>query len=436
MNSGKSIKLTFDAKKKQYRKMIGKRQFWLGNDRDKALSLALDIRQIWQDEYEARGLTEWMPDDLMHIDLLKRMQHEPSLMTKASEILDVMKGFVEDDLSQRKVVIRETELTEATGTLSEAIAAYQQIVRSSKAKNANWAKELARRVGMIQDVLGDIALADFSYDSISKLVDTWVGRCKDNEYAAETLKGMLRAAKQFVKWLDSTDKFHWRIPRGSDDCFKMPSGLRGGGGGPRTFATEELQRLYQNARTNRLRLLMLLQLQCGFYQEDCATLTPAMCHLNAPQAYIQRPRHKTKQPGKWWLWPETETLLKEELAARPEADSNQPFLLTEERNPLVRVKADGSKLDSMALAWKRLRDACGLKSVAGTSLKYLRKTGSQLVRNRGGQEFADAFLAHKTRGIGASYHAFQKWDELGKFILEAREDVAKMFEPLPTDGKV
>jgi hypothetical protein len=49
MQPPKEIKLTWAKDKSQFRKYIGGRQHWLGNDRAKAMRLAWDIQAIWED---------------------------------------------------------------------------------------------------------------------------------------------------------------------------------------------------------------------------------------------------------------------------------------------------------------------------------------------------------------------------------------------------
>jgi hypothetical protein len=122
-----------------------------------------------------------------------------------------------------------------------------------------------------------------------------------------------------------------------------------------TFSVDEIRQLWQLA-TERMRLYLLLGLNCGFTQVDISTL-----HWNhyKADATIDRLRHKTKHHTHairqvFKLWPETNSLLLKFATA-----GDGLMLQTTTGNELVtgRINDDGSvtETDSIRLAFNRLR---------------------------------------------------------------------------------
>ena len=433
--SQNGVKVT--AHSKGYRKMVGGHLFHLGQDQAKALTLAVRIKEVWR-MTRSPGRKGWDEDALALAKNLVQLEHGREL--EAPPPMDPSMAIQVAQRRNRPIApladLKGPLFEQPPARLSEAIKAFEDRIQDSENRSKFWKDELCRRVGLVQDTLGDMPLAEFGHDAISKLVETWAGRCKGRKakWSPETLKDLLRAARQFVDWLDCTEKFKWEAPRRFERLFKIPPGLPPAvRHNHRAFTVEELQQLYQAAWSDRLRLLLLLGLQCGFYQSDCASLTGDMCHLDEKDPFISRPRGKTGQPGRWGLWPETADLLKAEKR-KTRRSGSKPLLLNEDGELLVRGNEDGQKLDSVRLLWRRLLAKCGFSGRAGYGYKYLRKTGSQLVRTIGGHELAEAFLAHKTRGIGAHYHEFLDWTRLDEAIMKMREQLAKMFEPV-VEGK-
>lgn len=173
---------------------------------------------------------------------------------------------------------------------------------------------------------------------------------------------------------------------------------------------------------------MVLALNLGATQIDLATITPEMLHLKADVPYLERPRSKTGVKGRWALWPESVEILKAALKKHRKAP-DQPLLRTQKGRRLVYWNKNRNRMDAVMQVWNRLTKACDLYK-NGKSFKHLRKTGSQIVRNLKGREFAEAYLAHAENGVGTHYHRFDRWKELDQAILTMREELSQMFEPL------
>lgn len=87
-----------------------------------------------------------------------------------------------------------------------------------------------------------------------------------------------------------------------------------GGNGPKMFERAEVRRLIDQAKP-AMKCMVLLGINCGFGNNDCATLTQSAVDLDG--GWIDHPRPKTGAERRCPLWPETLQSLREAIAARP-----------------------------------------------------------------------------------------------------------------------
>lgn len=85
--------------------------------------------------------------------------------------------------------------------------------------------------------------------------------------------------------------------------------------GPRMFEADEIRSMIDAAGV-QLRAMILLGINCGFGNTDCATLRKALVDLEG--GWIDCPRPKTGVKRRCPLWPETVTALREAIGSRPE----------------------------------------------------------------------------------------------------------------------
>jgi integrase len=81
--------------------------------------------------------------------------------------------------------------------------------------------------------------------------------------------------------------------------------------GPKLFTAEEIRRLMDAAGVS-LKAMILLGINCGFGNADCASLPLSALNLDA--GIIDFPRQKTGIPRRCILWPETVAILRDVLA--------------------------------------------------------------------------------------------------------------------------
>lgn len=84
--------------------------------------------------------------------------------------------------------------------------------------------------------------------------------------------------------------------------------------GPKMFEADEIRQMI-DAASPQLRAMVLLGINCGSGNSDCANL-PATA-LDLDSGWIDYPRPKTEVPRRCPLWPETVRALQEALAKRP-----------------------------------------------------------------------------------------------------------------------
>lgn len=171
---------------------------------------------------------------------------------------------------------------------------------------------------------------------------------------------------------------------------------------PSFFTIDEVKTCLEQAN-DRLRLYLLLMLNCGMYQGDIAALTPD--EVDWEQGTITRKRsksaHHASAPSvRYLLWQDTLRLLKDQR------ENEGPLLLRNRLgNPLVvrDIRDDGKATtnDSIKNAYDRLKKKTGIKK----PLKLLRKTSANLIANN--PEFRgleNLFLGHSPSGTADRHY--------------------------------
>jgi integrase len=168
----------------------------------------------------------------------------------------------------------------------------------------------------------------------------------------------------------------------------------------KTWEVEDVRRVFGEA-SDRMRLFMLLMLNCGFTQMDVADLLDEEVEWNAGR--ITRKRSKTGDKEStpevcYLLWPETFRLLKKFRSGE------KRVLLTETGRTLLRQELRGGKLvraDLIASNYAKLQIRLGFKK----PLKQLRKTAASLLgENPQYGRFAQYFLGHAPQSISERHY--------------------------------
>ena len=240
-----------------------------------------------------------------------------------------------------------------------------------------------------------------------------VGQLAKQKMAAVSAKHALRTVKALLLWAYDTEKLDI-LPRMLNKYAEiaLPSPV------PQFFSSGEIKRLY-DAANDRMKLLILLALNCGYTQADIATLEHS--HIDWPQGTIVRARNKTGQPQEHKLWHRTLRLLREQAT---DPKTSALVLLAERGEPLVRtaIREDGtpSRTDSIGHSFASLKSSLNHSRKEDEleiklPFKCFRKTGADQIAKQYQQNpfLVDLYLAHTQTGMKKHY-ARQHYEELQK----------------------
>lgn len=138
--------------------------------------------------------------------------------------------------------------------------------------------------------------------------------------------------------------------------------------GEKKYTAPEIRRLLR-AASGPLRAMILLGINCGFGNEDCATLT--LDKLDLERGWHHHERPKTEQPRRCPLWPETVTALRAVLATRPkpQAGGEKLVFLTHHGRSWSKTRDD----NPLSKAMRKLLNSVGIKR-PGVNFYALRHT--------------------------------------------------------------
>ncbi len=165
--------------------------------------------------------------------------------------------------------------------------------------------------------------------------------------------------------------------------------------------------------------MVLLGLNCGFGNTDCASLPQKAVDLEG--GWIDFPRPKTEIPRRIPLWPETTAALEEAIKIRPRArnatDGRLCFLTAKQRHPWVRVKqkvatreeANGNPqpsyvpIDGISPQFKKVLNRLKINGRRGLGFYCFRHCFETHAGESRDQIAIDAVMGHVDPSMGASY---------------------------------
>ncbi|MBA3315131.1 MAG: hypothetical protein H0T47_17815 [Planctomycetaceae bacterium] len=181
--------------------------------------------------------------------------------------------------------------------------------------------------------------------------------------------------------------------------------------GPRMFEAADIRRMLDTAGLP-LRTMILLGINCGFGQTDCATLPQSA--LNLASRWLDFPRPKTAVARRVPLWQETRDSLAAAIEARPKAKgrANDSLLfVTRFGMPYVRMKPKATievgkpeftPIDSVSLVFNRLLTDLDLKR-KGLGFYALRHTFETVAGEARDQIAVNAIMGHDPGDIPSLY---------------------------------
>jgi integrase len=185
--------------------------------------------------------------------------------------------------------------------------------------------------------------------------------------------------------------------------FKRPSKktirLQRAKAGAKLFTADEIRHLLAEALP-QLKAMILLGINCGFGNADCALLPRSVVDLDA--GLIDYPRPKTGIPRRCPLWPETVQALKDALAARPQskkAEHAELVFVTRCGDSWHKDTPDGPISREMGKLLRRLA-INGRKGVGFYTLRHTFRTVADEAKD---QPAADYIMGHEVPHMSSVY---------------------------------
>ena len=224
-----------------------------------------------------------------------------------------------------------------------------------------------------------------------------VERLEQSAFSQSYARDILASTKQLVRWCWETERLA-SIPRNLEGrSIQIHVDLPAKG----FFTADEVQNLL-NGAVDRVKLYILLMLNCGMTQKDISDLQQSQ--VDWRDGRIRRRRSKTKDSKSvpivdYRLWKETFGLMK-----RFRSDHGERALLNQNGAPLWSVTLVGGrrkKTDAIKSAYYRLARKLGVDKPP----KLLRKTSANLLKsNPRFASLADYFLGHAPRSVGEKHY--------------------------------
>ena len=237
--------------------------------------------------------------------------------------------------------------------------------------------------------------------------------------SAVTLANRVRTARVLFKYAADQDLIPVRLKFGQN--FKLPGKdeLREARtkAGKKMFESSELQQIVKilsgqdvtldilDDKTGKpivaigrqnpvLRAMVLLGINAGFGQSDCATLKLSAVDLE--KGWVDFPRPKTHVERRCPLWPETVDAIRKAIQKRPsprDEQFSQLVFLTSHGQPFVRIGTEGAALDAIAGEFDKVRGKLRL-SGRRTAFYSLRRTFETIAGNCQDQIAVDLVMGH------------------------------------------
>jgi len=432
----RKLELTWEASRKRWRKMYkGKvHVFAFGNSKADMvgyrLALAewhkrkaeIDGQQHWDkpngDQYrhaiESREkLVEWH-EQQSELDLAQQYREEIADLRKRYELhrtpseLDGYDLDPLDGVSSEGRIVWQDRLTRATSERNDTttIANYIDQFLAEKKRlaktgqiTAGWYEQLDYRLRYLRRYAGGTQADNFSGPILASYHGHLLDKIDTGEITPSYGKGILTTCKQFVLWMFENEHLE-TLPRNlrrlsiADDLGEIE-----------TFEISEIQTLLAEGN-ERMRLYVLLMLNCGMCQGDLSAL--GQTEVDWQEERIKRKRTKTKREKQvpivdYKLWPETFELLR-----KHRSDDKDRVLLTENGTPLVvrELLPSGKvgKNDNVRKAYERLCRNLGIAKPK--PLKLLRKTSATLLETHEQYgRYSQYFLGHAPSTVAEKRYA-------------------------------
>jgi integrase len=368
------------------RKLDGKKHwFYLGTDQDIARERNLQLEKLWK-----KCKPAWDEVSLAIAKAISRGEHEIEVPTP-TDLKGGIARIVKQDWKQEIKAYGEIHI-KGDGGLHKAFNEYKEWVRKDKVQvngdPTEWNIKVCEMVDRFINSHADIPIGDLTTKTAEEMMLFWKNRPNKKgtaiPIAKTTARNQLIQLRSFFRWL--ARHYDWRYPV---ELFSLkfripetPEEISAKGMPHPVYNLEELTLLFSKASW-RMRLMMLLALNCGFKQAEIGTLFKKEVQGD----YIVRNRQKNKVYGEWRLWLET----KLELARAMDESQLDYAITTETGKTYNQLTSGGNHNQKIQSMWYNLVKSVGIKKLGFTSLVDLAVTR---IRDIAGGEVASIFKAH------------------------------------------
>jgi len=340
---------------------------------------------IWQDRLDDAVDLVWM--DRFSQMRLEEARHEPLPAEKT------IRGHIDQYLTTLQAQRKQAKITLGT---------YQTIYH---------------RLQVFRNWIGpDVPLEDLNELMFQNFFLFVVDEVANNRMAAETAKPVLANVRRFIR-----SRWELRLidlPRNlnSRDLTIASQILP-----VEVFSAKEVA-AFLAAASDRLRLYLLLMLNCGMYTSDIGALRHD--EVNLTQGRITRKRTKTRNRSQavptvcYLLWDETLRLLTKQVSQHPSL-----CLMNEDGGPLwnERVQEQGkyTRNDTIKNLWFRLlANTLEIPRKDRKPLKLFRKTAASMLEHHDTfGRYAQFFLGHSPRSVAERHYVQPSQQQFDRAIV-------------------
>jgi integrase len=354
--------------------------------------------------FETRGDVEKV--DSIEAEI-RKLRHDPARLKLFEKPVLAIEPFAVELAAQRL----SEKPQEATKQIAQCLEDFKAFKRSQLDEGRITAPrydEIARNVDVFANWLGAATTDSINGDTLPTFRQFLI-----SSYKNLRAKNIFETTKQFLRWCYERERLE-SLPRNfaaRDLAFRTTLKEIV------IWKHDEWKVTFEKAPP-RIRLYLLLMLNCGAYQTDIAELRQN--EVDWQSGRITRRRTKTNQFEKvpvvnYLLWPTTFELLKQFRSKEGDL-----VILTETGRKLVcnSIREDGklSKDDSVGTIWKRFERAI---STPLPPLKCLRKTGATHLAEQFGTNYATLYLGHAPRTLAERHYIAprqERFDEAIKWL--------------------
>lgn len=234
--------------------------------------------------------------------------------------------------------------------------------------------------------------------------------------AASTQKGYISSPKSFVEHLYEQRQIE--LPRNLNSLSVTEDDNV-----IEHYTLDELKTILHDA-PGILKCFLMLMANCGFYQNDIATLTPEM--LTVKPGYIKRQRSKRVKGKKipmveWVLWDTTKELIEQYRTDQDGLVFTQP---NGKPWKVEKLKPDGklSKNDAIATLWKPYKKTNNIR----LDMEAIRKTAANLLQSSNGDKSNQLSMQTKflcqvpDKSTATKWYVEPPQDELDAAVMRLR----------------